>query len=116
VVPVDQTIPDRIPEGNSYRWNPQAKSGDHIWPYKDYPHLRLERSNVRLSHLFCNILAGNKNPPVQPQTKQWWKPNSRAGRAANPFLKRTHGGKGETAALAALYLASAWQAVAPKRQ
>ena len=68
---VDQTIADRIPHGDSYRRNPQAKSGDHIWPYKDYPHLRLERSNVRLAHLFCNIQAGNKNPPARPQTKQW---------------------------------------------
>ena len=68
---VDQTIADRIPDGDSYRRNPQAKSGDHIWPYKDYPHLRLERSNVRLAHLFCNIQAGNKNPPARPQTKQW---------------------------------------------
>ena len=70
--PVDKTLQDRIPQPNGrYRRNPQAKTGDHIWPYNTHPHLRLVRENVRLSHLGCNIAAGDKHPPPTPTTPQW---------------------------------------------
>lgn len=42
--------------------DPEALDLDHVKPRSKYPHLALDRSNCRPSHVRCNRARGNREP------------------------------------------------------
>lgn len=53
--------------------SPMSFSVDHLLPLKEYPHLALERTNLRAAHLRCNVIRSNTRMvnPAFNASRQW---------------------------------------------
>lgn len=67
--PIDYTIINSPGDKqNTEAWEP-----DHLYPRSTHPHLRLDRANLRASHLGCNRARGNQmlDDDLGTLSRQW---------------------------------------------
>ncbi|WP_026048757.1 HNH endonuclease [Actinomyces timonensis] len=58
---------------------PNAPEVDHIKPWRDAPHLRLDPANLRITHSACNRSRGatTSTPDLGTTSQQWGRPHLR---------------------------------------